>query len=131
MQQAALPDGFDAFWSAYPIHRAKADAVKAWRQVSPVPLPTILAKLPIQIANDDSWLRGFVPLPGTYLRGSRWLDDIAKPTGVASERKLSAVERVEAAIRKRRASEDGGSAGPGDARPYLAADGSEVWGQLD
>ena len=80
MQQAALPEGFDAFWSVYPIHRAKADAVKAWRQVSPVPLPTILAKLPIQIAQDDSWLRGYVPLPGTYLRGSRWLDDIAKPT---------------------------------------------------
>lgn len=101
VRQAALPDRFAEFWQAYPNHKAQPDAVKAWLQIAPVPVDEILARIPIQIAEDDYWRRGFVPMPATYLRQRRWEDDIAKPTinganHAEPHRKLSPLERIRA-----------------------------------
>jgi hypothetical protein len=70
-----LPGGFAEFWSRYPRKQAKADAEKAWRQVSP-PLAEVEAALSWQRALPD-WRKDggkFVPLPATYIRGKRWTD---------------------------------------------------------
>ena len=79
VRQAELRADFDAFYQAYPRKQAKADALKAWKQVAPG-LAEVLPKLAEQRAHDDGWLRGFIPLPATYLRGQRWKDELTKPT---------------------------------------------------
>jgi hypothetical protein len=68
--------GFDQFWAVYPRHEARKDAEKAWRQVDgDRHLDTILAALRWQAPEYLSRERRFRPLPATYLRGERWLDE--------------------------------------------------------
>ncbi len=69
-------DDFAKFYSAYPNHKAKQDALKAWLQVAPA-LEAVLAALAWQRKQEDWTKEGgkFVPLPATYLRGRRWEDE--------------------------------------------------------
>ena len=68
-------DAFDQFWASYPRREAKKDAKKAWAQANGEKhVDAILAALAWQ-RRLDSWVRGFVPLAATYLRGERWEDE--------------------------------------------------------
>jgi len=68
-----VEDGFDRFWAAYPRKTAKADARKAWKQVTKTTDPhTILAGLEKYGFSLD---RRFVPYPASWLRGLRWTDE--------------------------------------------------------
>jgi hypothetical protein len=100
VQQAGPCDGFGDFWALYPRKQAKSKAQAAWKRIKPGQRDALMAALPIQIAEDDGWVRGYIPLPATYLNGERWTDAITKPatTGThnAAHQKLSAVERVRA-----------------------------------
>jgi hypothetical protein len=71
---APAPGLFHEFWALYPRRQAKADAVRAWAQLKPD------AMLRARIANDlrrRTWPteRKYIPLPASYLRGYRWLDE--------------------------------------------------------
>lgn len=84
------PDGFDAFWSAYPKRKSKQDAIKAWRKLSPSPdtQQQILAALAWQRQSPD-WLKDggqFIPGAEKYLNGRRWEDE---PTRVPLAGQLS------------------------------------------
>jgi hypothetical protein len=70
---------FDAFWSLYPVKKAKQAAKKAWLRLAPddALAGTIMHRLDEQVARDDDWLRGFAPHGATYLNGRRWEDVIA------------------------------------------------------
>ena len=77
--ESLVPDGFDAFWQAYPRHDAKQDALKAWRQVEPD--KTTMARM-LEALNwqrtQPGWLKDsgrFIPLAATWLRGRRWEDE--------------------------------------------------------
>ena len=75
---------FDAFWSAYPKHAAKADAQKAFKALNPDDelMQTILIAIETWKKTDD-WTKDggkFVPLPATYIRGKRWEDELPKST---------------------------------------------------
>lgn len=79
------PDGFDAFWLAYPKRKSKDDAIKAWRKLTPDAAlqSDILAALSWQRQASD-WTKDggqFIPLPASYLNGRRWEDE---PTRVAA-----------------------------------------------
>lgn len=66
---------FAAFWAAYPKHQGRKDAWKAWQSIRPsvAVQAAILAAL--------AWQRrewsdvAYAPLPASYLRGERWMDE--------------------------------------------------------
>ena len=67
-------DRFDEFWAAYPKHRGKKDAQKAFKKVKPSDVDKILSALEAQKRawNDPQ----FIPYPATWLNGERWEDEI-------------------------------------------------------
>ena len=70
---------FELFYSAYPRKQAKKDAQKAWKQIKNPPLEMMLSTLAWQ-KKTKQWQDGFIPLPATWLRGERWLDEpMVKP----------------------------------------------------
>ena len=72
---------FDVFWSAYPKKVGKKDTVKAFTKLNPTQelLETILTKLDV-LKKSDSWTRGYIPNPATFLNGERWNDEPIKTT---------------------------------------------------
>ena len=85
-------DDFAVFWDAYPKHKAKADAEKAWRQTLKVrpKLGVLLDAIEAQKMTRD-WQKdggAFVPLAASWLRGKRWLDEISAE-GVTSSRSVA------------------------------------------
>lgn len=78
-----ISDRFDEFWQHYPRRDAKADARKAWRQVTKDTDPqTVIDGLTAYAFKPD---RQYQPLPASWLRGRRWEDEGASvhqlPTG--------------------------------------------------
>lgn len=80
------PEGFAEWWERYSRKDARADAVKAWRQLAPDAelQARMLAALRVWRWNEDRRLN---PLPATWLRGKRWDDEVvAKALGQAAGR---------------------------------------------
>lgn len=74
---------FDQFWFAYPIHKSKEDALKAFKKIpmNEVLLKTILDALELQKKEREikEQNREFVPawkLPATWLNGKCWQDEV-------------------------------------------------------
>ena len=75
--QAAAPEPFDLFWSAYPLKKSKKDARKAFAKVK-APLDTLLAALERQKKTPD-WTKDggrYIPYASTWLNGERWEDEV-------------------------------------------------------
>lgn len=73
--------GFDEFWASYPKHQGKAAAKKAWNAIAPDDdlLQRILSAIEGQKRDNPSWKDSggrFIPLPSTWLNGSRWDDEM-------------------------------------------------------
>lgn len=70
---------FDQFWAAYPKHKARAEAVKAFLKIHPD--EQLLARMLSSIERaktSDDWKRQngrYVPYPATWLNGRRWEDE--------------------------------------------------------
>ena len=77
---AKPPDGFDPFWAAYPIHKAKADAVKAWGRLSDAErnlcLPAITAQVKAHHFRGKDG-QDFIPYGASWLNARRWEDEIS------------------------------------------------------
>lgn len=75
---------FDEFWEVWPEQR-KRDKKKArdvWKRKKLDRMAdTIIPDVQKRQAEDNQWLRGFVPMPTTYLNGDRWEDVIEPPSG--------------------------------------------------
>lgn len=75
--------GFDRFWAAWPAgqrKRGRKTALAAWKTHHLEPLTEmIVADVQRRTHHDEQWLRGFAPMPQTYLRGARWEDEYAGP----------------------------------------------------
>lgn len=68
---------FDEFWTAYPKKQNKPDAKKAWQQTIDVrPSLSILISAIVNQSKSKGWMEGYVPLPGSWLRGHRWADEM-------------------------------------------------------
>lgn len=75
--QAAAPEPFDLFWSAYPLKKSKKDARKAFAKVK-APLDTLLAALERQ-KKTPAWTKDggrYIPYASTWLNGERWEDEV-------------------------------------------------------
>jgi len=79
---------FDEFWSAFPRKQNKPDAKKAWQQTLDArPNLSVLITAIANQVKSDQWMRGFVPLPASWLRGHRWADEMEiKLPGVVNEK---------------------------------------------
>jgi len=72
-------DTFAEFWHCYPVHKAKKDAEKAWRQVNGAQhLPVILEAIAAQKRErlSPGWHPNW-PYPASWLRAERWTDTVA------------------------------------------------------
>lgn len=70
-------DGFDDWWEVWPKKVARAEAEKAWKTTAKKrpPLADLLQAVENQ-KRTDQWARGIIPNPATWLRASRWEDDL-------------------------------------------------------
>lgn len=71
--------GFEEFWAAYPVKRAKLAALKAWNKLAPDE-PTqqqILTAIEEQ-RRCKQWRQGYIPYPATWLNQGRWMDELGK-----------------------------------------------------
>ena len=82
--------GFDRFWATWPSgqrKRGRKTALAVWRGHHLEPLTDmIVADVQHRTQADDWWLRGYAPMPATYLRGARWEDELG---GRPPQRELS------------------------------------------
>jgi hypothetical protein len=77
-ERSMEPEGFAAFWEAYPRKESKKDALRAWDKLKPAAelQAAILADLKKRALSAD-WRKDggkFIPHPASYLNGSRWED---------------------------------------------------------
>jgi hypothetical protein len=66
---------FEAFWCAYPNKKAKVDAWKVWKKIVNHPGVFVLIEAIKTHTQEDSWQRGFIPHPATWLNARRWEDE--------------------------------------------------------
>lgn len=98
--ETTKPSGFDRFWDAWPAghrKRGRKTALGAWQSHHLEPMAEmIIADVRRRALHDEQWLRGYAPMPQTYLRGARWEDEYAGPpeTGRASPQ-LSGIAALE------------------------------------
>lgn len=90
----ASPDGFAAFWQAYPKKADKPAALKAWGKLGHVNglLPAMLAAVDRQ-KTGRQWREGIVPHPATWLTGRRWEDEDEGPRGMSDAELIAFVEK--------------------------------------
>ncbi len=73
------PEGFNEFWAVYPIHKAKADAVKAWGKLTDTDralcLPAITAQLKAHHFRGKDG-QDFIPYGASWLNARRWEDEV-------------------------------------------------------
>lgn len=92
---------FDDWWAVYPKHVKRKGAEAAWkrRKLDSI-ADRLIADVLNRMANDDNWLRGYVPDPTTYLNQDRWTDDVrvapvARAGPAAPSKTLSAIQKLE------------------------------------
>lgn len=76
----ACARGFDRFWAAYPRKVGKGAAERSFERIRPdaALLDGMLRAIETQ-RQSDTWLRGYIPNPATWLNQRRWEDE---PDGV-------------------------------------------------
>lgn len=71
---------FDEFWQAYPKHKGKINAQKAFAKLKPSEdlLKEMISAIEIQSSSED-WKKEngqFIPYPATWLSQGRWMDEV-------------------------------------------------------
>jgi len=68
---------FEQFWERYPRHTDKKQAYAVWQRIRPSPalIETIIMAIEHQ-KRGRQWQQGVIPHPTTWLRRSRWEDEI-------------------------------------------------------
>lgn len=82
---------FSEFWNLYPKKAEKKKAEDKWNRLSKETQELILKDLPRRKLT-ESWKKGFILNPMTYLNGERWNDEIAIQAGSAPPQKKFCVE---------------------------------------
>ena len=74
---------FEAFWAAYPRAIRKEEAKAAFEKVD-VTLETLLAAIEAQ-KETDTWKRGVIPAPASWLKDRRWTDSVRSAQNTAGQ----------------------------------------------
>jgi len=104
------PEGFQRFYSAYPRHKNRGDAKKAWTKLRPSPALLELMFEAIEVwKRAPDWIKDggqFIPYPASWLNAEGWLDEeIVVP--VLSQRTLTNMAAAEEFVRLMREREKG------------------------
>lgn len=80
------PPGFSEFWTAYPKHVARKDAVAAWQKIEPPEelRVKILAAIGAQ-KKSNQWLKDgglYIPYPASWLNARRWEDEVLSAAAI-------------------------------------------------
>ncbi len=71
---------FEVFYKAYPKHKARKDAVKAWVKLNPsLELQALILTAIEKQKNTEDWQKEkgkYIPLPASWLNGQRWEDEV-------------------------------------------------------
>lgn len=108
--RARTSDRFEKFWSAYPRHEAKQNAMKAFEKINPD--DELLKKMLNAIErwkNTEQWQENggqFVPYPASWLNGGRWEDEVPAPRKQEPAAPVRPAKQVVAQQYKQRAYDD-------------------------
>lgn len=82
----ACARGFDRFWAAYPRKVGKGAAERSFERIRPdaALLDGMLRAVETQ-RQSDTWLRGYIPNPATWLNQRRWEDEPDGMTAPAAQ----------------------------------------------
>ena len=69
-------EDFLIFWEGYPKKQDKKKAHKSFSKLKKGLLPRILNAIE-EFKKTDSWQKGFIPMPTTFINGERWEDIIS------------------------------------------------------
>lgn len=107
-------DLWDAFWTLYPRHEAKKDALKAWSRLNESDRTAAVCAIADwrQVWRAQGRDTHLIPLAATWLNGERWEDEV--PRGLVPRAKV-AVAQVGAT----------GSPGAGVRRPFESVSGPD------
>src|SRR5208282_5336371 len=88
-ENAPSVDLWDAFWTQYPRHEAKKDALKAWSRMSESDRHAAVIAIADwrQVWKAQGRDTHLIPLPATWLNGERWDDEV--PAGLIPSARLS------------------------------------------
>ena len=80
---------FEQFWAIYPKKQGKGDALKVWKRLKPdkALFEQILTSVKAHASRNPQWKRDggqYIPNPATWLRQTRWLDEIPAQEGGAA-----------------------------------------------
>jgi hypothetical protein len=69
-------ESFESFWSAYPRKEGKSACQKKWAQRKlDDKAAVIVAHVQRRAKEDKQWLKGYIPMPLTFLNQDRWQDE--------------------------------------------------------
>jgi hypothetical protein len=93
----AAPSRFVEFWDAWPSGQRKRDrhkAEQAWKRLKlDDQADMIISDVKRRAVADQQWLRGYAPMPTTYLNGKRWEDEFEAPVRQPSMVRASVADR--------------------------------------
>lgn len=80
-KRSALGADFDRWYAAYPLHKDRGDAEKAWPGAVAGTDPEVLIAAAQAYHDDPQVKRGYAKHPGRWLRAKCWLDEPAPANG--------------------------------------------------
>jgi hypothetical protein len=93
----AAPSRFGEFWDAWPSGQRKRDrhkAEQAWKRLKlDDQADMIISDVKRRAVADQQWLRGYTPMPTTYINGRRWEDEFDAPIHQPSMGRASVADR--------------------------------------
>lgn len=88
-------DAFAEFWNAYPRHKDKQAALKAWKKINPS--DELAKQIIAAVETQKSWRQwqdtDYIPYPSTWLNGKRW-EDQELPKMTEQQKKLSRLAQM-------------------------------------
>lgn len=101
--------GFDQFWQAYPPGTrkvAKKQCLAKWIKHGLSSKASHIIAHVHHMKTEDCWLRGFVPMPSTYLQQERWSEWVPVPLAVRPKVDPALQKIKDDAIKAAKPSED-------------------------
>lgn len=74
------PEGFDEFWSTYPLRKAKQAALKAWAKAVKRTTPDVIIAAAARYRDDPQRKPDYTAHPASWLNAGRWEDELIVST---------------------------------------------------
>lgn len=92
---------FETFYSSYPRHQGRTQAMKAWKKLKCEPIgEKIIEHVKARIAGE--WAgkeKQFIPLPASFLNSKRWEDELEEGSTHAENQRISQLNNRQASLR--------------------------------